>query len=91
MNRFEMSFSRPQSRYTNVSWLKSAYLSVFSLLGTCGYIFAESSAIRRVREQILKPESDVICDYAFTIDSQNPEYGVLMNKKEVSLLGSYDG
>ena len=80
--QFEMSFSRPQSRYANVSWLKSAYLSVFSLLGTCGYIFAESSAIRQVRKQILKPESDVISHYAFTIDSQNPEYGVLMNKRK---------
>lgn len=79
---FNMSFSRPQSRYANVSWLKSAYLSVFSLLGTCGYIFAESSAIRQVRKQILEPESDVISHYAFTIDSQSPEYGVLMNKRK---------
>ena len=80
--RFDMSFSRPQSRFANVSWLKSAYLSVFSLLGTCGYIFAESSAIRQVRKQILEPESDVVNHYAFTIDSQNPEYGVLMNKRK---------
>ncbi len=79
---FDMSFGRPQSRYANVSWLKSAYLSVFSLLGTCGYIFAESTAIRQVRKQILEPELDVVSHYAFTIDSRNPEYGVLMNKRK---------
>ena len=80
--QFDMSFTRPQTRYASVSWLKSAYLSVFSLLGTCGYMFAESSAIRQVRKQILEPESDVIDHYAFMIDSQSPEYGILMNQRK---------
>ena len=34
-------------------WLKAAYLSVFSLLGSCGYWYAEGSAIQQIRRQIL--------------------------------------
>ena len=47
-------------RYVNASWLKSAYLSVFALLGKMGYQYAEGQAICRVREQILHPEKEII-------------------------------
>lgn len=79
---FNVSYHRPQIRYANVSWLKSAYLTVFSLLGRCGYIYAEGSAIRQVREQILKPTEDIICNYAMKTENQGGPDGVLMNRKK---------
>ena len=80
--RFEMSFTRPKTRYANVSWLKAAYLTVFSLLGKSGYMYAEGSAIRQVREQILEPDKDIIRNYA--LESENPcgPDGVLLNRKK---------
>ena len=80
--RFEVSYKRPQTRYANVSWLKAAYLSVFSLLGACGYMYAEGSAIRQVREQIQEPDKDIIRNYA--LESENPcgPDGVLLNRKK---------
>ncbi len=79
---FQVSYKRPESRYANVSWLKSAYLTVFSLLGKCGYIYAEGSAIRQIREQILKPDRDIICDFALKTEISSGPNGVVMNKKK---------
>lgn len=50
---------RPASRHVTVSLLRSAYLLVFSLLGTYGYRYAESEAIRKVREQIMSPDERI--------------------------------
>lgn len=47
-------------RFVAVSWLKSAYLSVFSLLREHGYRYAEGAAIRQVREQIMNPGKEII-------------------------------
>ena len=51
---------RPESRHVTVSLLRSAYLLVFSLLGTYGYRYAESEAICRVREQIMSPDKKIL-------------------------------
>ncbi len=43
-----------------MSHLKSAYLSVFSLLGQHGYRYGESKALLPVRQQIMNPGDEVI-------------------------------
>lgn len=60
----------PDPTYASVSHLKSAYLSVFSLLGPYGYKYAESEALTKVREQIMYPHDKVIEKYAFGVDDQ---------------------
>ena len=51
---------RPDSSHVNVSLLRSAYLLVFSLLGSYGYRYAESEAIGKVREQIMRSNEKII-------------------------------
>lgn len=51
---------RPNSDHVNTSLLRSAYLLVFSLLGSYGYRYAESEAICKVREQIMNPEKKIM-------------------------------
>lgn len=46
----------PNPHKVAVSWLRSAYLLVFSLLGHEGYRYAKSEALRPIREQIMNPE-----------------------------------
>ena len=50
---------RPAWDEVAVSWLRSAYLMVFSLLGKGGYRYAESEAIRPIRAQLMSPDEDV--------------------------------
>ena len=47
---------RPESHHVAVSWLRSAYLLVFSLLGQEGYRYAQSPALQPIREQIMNPD-----------------------------------
>ena len=49
--------------YESVSMIKSAYLMVFSLMGTGGYKFAESVALKPVRDQIMNPEKRILTNY----------------------------
>ena len=54
-------FRIPRStHYESISMIKSAYLMVFSLMGEGGYRFAESVALKPVREQILNPEERIL-------------------------------
>ena len=54
-------FRIPRStHYESISMIKSAYLMVFSLMGEGGYKFAESVALKPVREQILNPEERIL-------------------------------
>ena len=48
----------PDERHLLLSYLRSAYLLVFSLLGRSGYVYARSEALRPIREQILNPGED---------------------------------
>ena len=50
----------PNPHKVAVSWLRSAYLLVFSLLGSEGYRYGRSSALRPVREQIMNPDEVTI-------------------------------
>ena len=60
---FRISFKLPKPRFAAVSHLKSAYLSVFSLLGPHGYGYAESRALLPVRQQIMNPGEEIIRDH----------------------------
>ena len=51
---------QPKSHYVAVSWLRSAYLLVFSLLGHQGYRYAQSPALQPIREQIRNPDEERI-------------------------------
>lgn len=51
---------RPNPDHVAASLLRSAYLLVFSLLGRKGYRYAESEALRMVREQIRRPDEKII-------------------------------
>ena len=57
---YEFSITMPDPNYARASWLKSSYLSVFSLLGKHGYRYAEGSATCKVREQIMNPGKEII-------------------------------
>ena len=49
----------PNARHVELSYLRSAYLMVFSLLAESGYVFAQSEEIRLIRTQILSPNGEV--------------------------------
>ena len=51
---------QPKSHHVAVSWLRSAYLLVFSLLGRQGYRYAQSPALQPIREQIMNPDEERI-------------------------------
>ena len=55
-----ITLKQPSPNHVVVSWLRSAYLLVFSLLGQRGYRYAESEAIRPIREQIMKPDDELV-------------------------------
>ena len=57
---YEFTVKLVKPRFVAISWLKSAYLSVFSLLGKHGYRYAEGEAICQVREQIMNPSKEII-------------------------------
>ena len=58
-----ITFRIPQrDDYEFVSMIKSAYLMVFSLMGTNGYKFAENIGLQPVREQIMNPDEKILKD-----------------------------
>lgn len=59
-DEFQIQLKIPDPRFASVSWLKAAYLSVFSLLGRHGYEYAAGTAVSLVREQIMHPEQRLI-------------------------------
>ena len=71
----------PSARRVAVGWLRSAYLLVFSLLGEGGYRYAESGAVGPVREQIMRPEEDIVTDLLFESPSLRlPETLIAINR-----------
>ena len=80
---FSLIVAKPNSHYASVPWLKSAYLSVFSLLGMHGYMYAKSKAVERVRKQIMKPKEEVIHHFAFKAPAARREKdGIIMNREQ---------
>ena len=77
-------FRIPRSaHYESISMIKSAYLMVFSLMGECGYNFAESVALKPVREQILNPEKRILKGN-FVVKGTIP--GIAKTKKQMVFL-----
>ena len=74
-------YGRPKHS-TNVAWLKTAYLSVFSLLGVHGYRYASGKAVELVRQQLMDPERQVIREFTFRNDSMKT-FGMLMNQRGI--------
>lgn len=74
-----ITFVAPRNPHTAmVTWLKLSYLSVFSLLGVHGYRYARGAAVERVREQILKPDEEIIRHFAVNCEGTEAS-GILMN------------
>ena len=81
---FQVSVATPPEHFASVPWLKAAYLSVFSLLGVHGYRYAEGKAVERVREQIMRPEQQIIGAFALRAPTEWKERdGMLMNRRQV--------
>ena len=82
--KFQISFKRPQVRLAVVSYLKSAYLSVFSLLGPHGYRYAASRALLPVRQQIMNPAEEVIREHFACKAGDGTVNGnaIIMNRKQ---------
>ena len=59
IEKVSMSLNIPNERHVELSYLRSAYLLVFSLLGESGYVYAQSEAIGMIRAQILNPDDEV--------------------------------
>ena len=81
--KFQISVKLPRPRFAVVSHLKSAYLSVFSLLGQHGYRYAASEALLPVRQQIMNPGEEVIrehfaCKAGDCTDARN---AIIMNRE----------
>lgn len=55
-----ISSENPSKKHIEVSWLRSAYLLVFCLLGKYGYRYAESESIMPIREQIMNPDKKIV-------------------------------
>lgn len=62
-NDFKVRMTAPNERIGSISWLKSAYLNLFCLLGVHGYRYAESSVGSLVRRQILNPKEVIISNF----------------------------
>ena len=72
----------PPPKHAMASWLRSAYLLVFSLLGQGGYRYAESEAIRPIREQIRKPDEELVPSLFFYLSSPLPGDIVMIKNKQ---------
>ena len=82
-----IQFSAPSPRYANLSYLRAAYLSVFSLLGKAGYLFAENPALLSVRDQILRPADHSIDKYAVVPSLAGPGDGIYMFREPITCWG----
>ena len=55
ISAIHVSQKMPNLRHVELSYLRSAYLLVFSLLGRSGYVYAQSEAVGLIRRRILNP------------------------------------
>ena len=76
-----ITLKQPPPNHVMISWLRSAYLLVFSLLGQGGYRYAESEAIRPIREQIMKPDVELVPSLFFSLSS-SPSKDMIIIKNQ---------
>ena len=76
-----LSKKEPSANRITVSWLRSAYLFVFCLLGPSSYRYAEIEAISPIRDQIINPDTEIVpsllCDVS---PLKLPNELILINK-----------
>ena len=76
-----ISTKKPPAHRIAVSWLRSAYLLVFCLLGRTGYRYAESEAIRPIREQIRNPDKELVPSLLLDVSrTKLPNELIIVNK-----------
>ena len=72
IKKISVSLQRPNPRHVELSYLRSAYLLVFSLLGRSGYVYAQSKAVRLIRAQIQHPYDEVGPSLVRSFASERP-------------------
>ena len=72
INVVSVSPKLPNPRHVELSYLRSAYLLVFSLLGKSGYVYAQSEAVRLIRAQIQDPNDEVGPSFLRTFAPERP-------------------
>ena len=78
ISEIPVSQKMPNLRHVELSYLRSAYLLVFSLLGRSGYVYAQSEAVGLIRMQILNPSYEAVLARARSLvkgiseESHNP-------------------
>ena len=77
IKQIQVALKVPDHRHLIVGSLRTAYLLVFSLLGSRGYVFARSKALRPVREQIRNPDEDISLSLVHGLASGGPSGTVL--------------
>ena len=81
--KFQISFKLPEPRVATMSYLRAAYLAVFSLLGPHGYRYAQGKALLRVREQIVCPDEQIIDHFACKVGGFNlPGEAIIMSREK---------
>ena len=73
-----LSIKQPPPNYIEVSWLRSAYLLVFSLLGPAGYRYAESESICPIREQIRNPGKELVPSLLYDVSQMKVPRDLVM-------------
>ena len=84
-DEFKVRLTIPDLHYGSVSWLKSAYLALFSLLGVHGYRYAKSSVGCLIREQIMHPERKLIKHCMVETEEWGNGSGIYMQTKRPSV------
>ncbi|MDE2716816.1 MAG: hypothetical protein OXI33_07355 [Chloroflexota bacterium] len=84
--RFTLRFTESDPDAVLVGLLKSAYLMVFSLLGTAGYRYAQSEAVLPIREQLLSRKRGLFRPLVMDIDD---DANALIPEHTVRLLEEY--
>ena len=77
-----LRWAEPTPEAVRLGLVKSAYLMVFSVLGTTGYRYAQGQAVASIREQLASPEKERIRPpVLYNHDDDNPplpEHAVLL-------------
>ena len=85
-NDFRATFKIPNLHYVGLSWLKSAYLCLVSLLGYQGHRYARGSVGTLIRNQIMNPSKQIITKCGGEVpDDWTLRSGIYMHVKEPQL------
>ena len=77
LQEVSVSLKSADPRHVEVSYVRSAYLLVFSLLGRSGYEYAQSDAVRRIRAKILNPNDEAGPSLVRAFSFERPERNII--------------